>query len=61
MLDTWTWFLITHTYDVQLSLSFAIHLIEIQVLMHKDYETRINDMLVPGNSVDVNIIKQLDR
>jgi hypothetical protein len=61
MLDTWTWFLITHTYVVQLSLYFAIRLIEIQVLMHKDYETRINDMLVPGNSVDVNIIKQLDR
>jgi hypothetical protein len=61
MLDTWTWFLITHTYVVQLSLSFAIRFIEIQVLMHKDYETRINDMLVPGNSVDVNIIKQLDR
>jgi hypothetical protein len=61
MLDTWTWFLITHTYVVQLSLSFAIRLIEIQVLMHKDYETRINDMLVHGNSVDVNIIKQLDR
>jgi hypothetical protein len=60
MLDTWTWFLITHTYAVQLSLSFAIRLIEIQVLMHKDYETRIHDMLVPGNSVDVNIIKQLD-
>jgi hypothetical protein len=61
MLDTWTWFLITHTYVVQLSLPFAIRFIEIQVLMHKDYETRINDMLVPGNSVDVNIIKQLDR
>jgi hypothetical protein len=29
---------------------------EIQGLMHKDYEIRIHEMLVPGNSVDVKII-----
>jgi hypothetical protein len=46
----------THTYTFQFSLLFAIRLIEIQVLMHKNYEIRIHDMLVPGNSVDVKII-----
>jgi hypothetical protein len=46
----------THRDAFQISLFFAIRLMEIQVLMHKDYEIRIHEMLVPGNSVDVKII-----